>query len=166
MTQVGTHGDFLTLNRRSVRADCKLSLLSAGKATASDRYASIVNEHAGAADRIILQRRQGFVSFLKIKSLHMRSHGNGSSFHKKLATILARVVSNASQNAFAVNERIIKGWNSTHVDAAKNNRSTFPDRLQRSGDELTCWREDDGRIQLHGWLLGRIPNPHRPQFLG
>src|SRR5205085_6554184 len=81
---------------------------------------SSTQQHACAANRVVLERGEGFVGVCEREGLDVCADGNLRGFLQELTTVCACVVGDAADDALAIDERIVECRDRTHVYATKH----------------------------------------------
>ena len=114
----------------------------------------------------MLQGIERFAGGFERVLLYLGVYGDRSGDFQEVAAVLARVVGDAANDPFVIEELIIEGWDHTHVDAAQGQSSSSLQRAKGRGHEFAGGREDDAAVQFGGWFLAGGACPHRAQFAG
>src|SRR2546421_1275254 len=112
----------------------------------------------------MLQCNQRFVRVFQRKLLHMRAYGNSGSFRQKLTPIIARIIRNAADGSFAVDQRILKRRDRAHVYSAEDQNTSFLQSLQSDRNQFSGRSKNYRRIQFCRRLILRAANPLRAEF--
>ncbi len=103
-------------------------------------------EHTGTANCIVFESDKSFIRTGERKSLNMCFDRNSRGLGQKLPAVLSRVVGDAADGAFFVDERILEGRDRAHVNPAEYERTAFVEGPECDGDEFTGRCKDDRSI--------------------
>src|SRR3984893_14108249 len=116
-------------------------------------------QHRRSLNRVVLQRVQCAVGFVQREHLHSRANGDLGSHTQKIFSVLTRIVCNAANLAFLIQQIVSKRWYLTHVDSAQDQFPSLAKRLQRRRDNFTSGSKNDGGIKFFRRLLKSPASP-------
>lgn len=129
--------------------------------------ASFTNrEHCGAIEPPGTQVGEGAVGVFETEPLDARLESDLRNQREQLLAISSRQVRDRTNGALLPEQPIRKRRNVRHVNPAAHHHAAGRDRGKRDRDQLTGGREDDCRVELHGWPLVGITSPYRSDLAG
>src|SRR5258708_16546104 len=101
----------------------------------------------------------GTVGFAQGKELGVHANGDFGRDAQEIFAILARVVGDAANDAFLVEQVVGERGDGAHLNAGEDESAALAQRFQRGGNDFASGSEDDCGVELGGRLGGGAARP-------